>query len=54
MATGASRIVQAEAILGNKSQDEINASFTDENEVAKKAKKMPLKAGDSEHNHSNS
>ena len=51
MATGASRIVQAKAILEGKSQAEINSSFANENEVAKSAKKMPLKYT-SEHNHS--
>ena len=52
MANGASRITLAKAILGGKSQAEINSSFENENETAKNADKMPLKASASEHNHS--
>jgi hypothetical protein len=54
MATGPSRIVQAQAILDGKSQAEINSAFANENAVAAAAAKMPLKAGASEHNHSDS
>lgn len=49
---GQSRMIQAQEQLKDGSQSSINSAFKDENTRNKVAKKFPLKASKSPHNHS--
>jgi len=49
--SGQERIVRAKNALENGSEESLAKDQLNSNEVAAKAKKIPLKAGKSEHNH---